>query len=55
MQLEFNFEFKTASIVPEVARQEAETHNLDKWKWVETSVWTESMLTALVNGVRGGK
>jgi len=28
---------------------------LAKWPWVETGVWTESMLTALVNGVKGGK
>ena len=23
--------------------------------WVEASIWTESMLTALENGVKGGK
>lgn len=27
----------------------------DRWSWVEPSVWTERMLTALENGVRGGK
>ena len=26
-----------------------------RWAWVEAEVWTESMLTALENGVRGGK
>ncbi len=26
-----------------------------RWHWVETSVWTISMLTALENGVKGGK
>lgn len=26
-----------------------------KWPWIETGVWTDSMLTALVNGVKGGK
>jgi RNA-directed DNA polymerase len=25
------------------------------WKWVEASIWTEAMLTALGNGVKGGK
>jgi RNA-directed DNA polymerase len=27
----------------------------DRWSWVEPNVWTERMLAALVNGVRGGK
>ena len=27
----------------------------DRWPWVEPSVWTERMLTALENGVKGGK
>lgn len=27
----------------------------DRWKWVEPSVWTERMLTALERGVKGGK
>ena len=26
-----------------------------KWEWVEASIWTETMLTALENGVKGGK
>ena len=26
-----------------------------RWAWVEPSVWTERMLTALENGVKGGK
>lgn len=26
-----------------------------RWDWVEAEVWTEAMLTALENGVRGGK
>lgn len=26
-----------------------------RWAWVEAEVWTEAMLTALENGVRGGK
>jgi len=27
----------------------------DRWSWVEPCVWTERMLTALENGVKGGK
>jgi len=27
----------------------------ERWKWVEPSVWTERMLTALERGVKGGK
>ncbi|MEJ2111845.1 MAG: hypothetical protein P8Z37_18440, partial [Acidobacteriota bacterium] len=27
----------------------------DRWDWVEPSVWTERMLTALEKGVKGGK
>ncbi len=26
-----------------------------RWDWVEPSVWTERMLAALDNGVKGGK
>lgn len=26
-----------------------------QWVWVETSIWTDNMLTALVNGVKGNK
>jgi len=26
----------------------------DRWSWVERSVWTDSMLTALDKGVKGG-
>jgi len=27
----------------------------DRWSWVEPSVWTDRMLTALENGVKGGR
>lgn len=37
--------------VPTTATQAGLT---DRWKWVETSVWTERMLTALEKGVKGG-
>ena len=46
---------RTASSVPEAARQEAEARTPREWGWVEASVWTERMLTALGNGVQGGK
>ena len=36
------------------ARQGAEIHGRD-WSWVEATVWSERMLAALANGVRGGK
>ena len=26
-----------------------------KWQWVEASIWTDAMLVALENGVKGGK
>lgn len=35
------------------AKQETDAQG--KWDWVEASIWTERMLTALVNGVKGGK
>jgi RNA-directed DNA polymerase len=40
--------------VPERARQGAETQGRD-WSWVEATVWSERMLAALGNGVKGGK
>ena len=40
--------------VPEKATQGAETHRND-WTWVEASVWSERMLAALENGVKGGQ
>jgi RNA-directed DNA polymerase len=53
MQLEFDFKF--VSSVPQVAKQEAKACGPSGWEWVEASVWTERMLAALVNGVKGGK
>ena len=43
-----------APAVPERATQGAETHGHD-WSWVEASVWSERMLAALENGVKGGQ
>lgn len=40
-----------ASSVLETARQGAEVHD---WSWVEASIWTERMVSALGNGVKGG-
>ena len=40
--------------VPKRATQGAETR-AGKWSWVEASVWSERMLAALENGVKGGK
>lgn len=37
--------------VPETAKRVGET----RWKWVERAVWSERMLRALGNGVKGGK
>ena len=46
---------KVESIVSEKTKQETDSQRPDKWRWVEAAVWTERMLTALVNGVKGGK
>jgi RNA-directed DNA polymerase len=40
--------------VLETTKQDAETDS-QQWSWVESTVWTERMLAALVNGVKGGK
>ena len=40
--------------VPARAKQGADTQARD-WAWVEASLWTERMLSALGNGVKGGK
>ncbi len=41
----------TASSVPEGAKQGAEARD---WSWVEATVWTDRMVSALENGVKGG-
>ena len=51
MQLAFSF----ASPVPNAAKRGAKARSSGKWAWVEASVWTERMLAALDNGVKGGK
>jgi len=42
---------KTSALMPEGATQVEKTHA--RWSWVEPSVWTERMLTALEHRVRG--
>jgi len=42
------------SAVSSTAKQGTETRVRD-WSWVEASIWTERMLAALENGVKGGK
>lgn len=44
-----------SSIVQATARPELDPDDPRMWSWVETSVWTNRMLAALGNGVRGGK
>jgi RNA-directed DNA polymerase len=52
---------KHASTVSATTKQEAETHVTEQgkspldWTWVEASIWTQPMLAALGNGVKGGK
>lgn len=46
-------EAQTASAVPVRAIQGAEARK--RWSWVEASVWTERMVSALENGVKGGR
>ena len=54
-QMQMEFKSELVSSVPETAKQETEACDPFRWKWVEASVWTERMLAALGNGVKGGK
>ena len=45
-------ESQKALAVPARPTQGAEARN---WSWVEDTVWTERMVSALVNGVKGGR
>src|ERR1700730_14722790 len=45
-------EAQRASAVPARATQGADARN---WSWVEASVWTDRMVSALENGVKGGR
>ncbi len=44
---------KQSSAVPSGAKQDEEIYG--HWPWVERSVWSERMLQALEDGVKGGK
>lgn len=44
-----------ANRAPVPARAKQAGENQDRWSWVEPSVWTQRMLTALEEGVKGGK
>lgn len=48
-------EEEQAPSVRKDAKQGAESQEPREWKWVEAGVWTERMLTALADGVKGGK
>ena len=47
-------EQETVPGVPARATQETEARRRDWW-WAEATIWTERMVSALGNGVRGGK
>ena len=38
-----------------IAEERQTRHLQQRWGWVEETIWTENMLKALVNGVKGGK
>jgi hypothetical protein len=44
----------TVSAVPKTAKQETEARGREWW-WAEASIWTDRMVSALVNGVKGDK
>lgn len=43
-----------ATTVPARAKQDAQTRPRD-WRWVEATIWTERLLAALGNGVKGSR
>ena len=48
-------ERKEAMKVPAVPARATQGAEARDWSWVEASVWTERMVSALVNGVKGGR
>ena len=47
---------KQEAEIPTRSKDKRQTRNLKpSWKWVEASIWTDNMLTALDNGVKGDK
>jgi RNA-directed DNA polymerase len=45
----------TDSLVRVTAKPESRPDDPRRWSWVESSVWSDRMLAALGNGVRGGQ
>lgn len=48
-------EDKPATVPRDLRRARPDGDIRDRWSWVEPEVWTDRMLTALEQGVRGGK
>lgn len=46
---------RKASTVHDSAKQGAEAERNQEWGWAEGSIWTDRMVSALVNGVKGDK
>jgi len=46
---------KLLSSVLETTKQDSQSSSCNNQEWIETSIWTRNMLTALDNGVKGGK
>src|SRR5215471_21752504 len=46
---------QAASGVPEKATQGAEARRRGQWWWMEASIWTERMVSALGNDVKGAR
>ncbi len=44
---------ETVSTVSVMTKQEIEAREPCEWAWVEASIWTDRMLAALGNGVKG--
>lgn len=45
----------TGSAVPRGASRDGETVPSARWGWIERAIWTDRMVSALANGVQGGK
>jgi RNA-directed DNA polymerase len=55
MSVPMQLTVRHVSPVPKAAKQGTETRSPGQWAWVEAAIWTERMLAALDNGVKGGK
>ncbi len=55
-EIEITFSTEEEKIKFAIYKKKVEVELLRmRWEWVEASIWTDSMLTALENGVKGGK